>query len=456
MSDIQFNETYDEQEIFNPHGVFKGIWVPLCIVGNPFLTPAAKLCYGQLCYYSGKDGKCFPSQQTLSDDLGISKRQIQFLLKELEEKGFIRTINPTGADKLRHLNNTYHFLKHPSLFNENYFRDSEEATQLTKHFATGDEAHFVSGNEANFVPDVREEYKSNGNKVEDTKELRSFESSTLSEPQIGSGLNGGSLDITPTLIRRRKNSTIEFEKIPRQRYNSVVLDVINYWNSSPGILHHKTPPTIDGQLGAPTKTFEEIVGTIGKVLSGNFFNSVGLSKYARVYTKDELISAIDRFKLMATNMNYYPANKDGIRKIGLNVFFYNPFANGVPSYFIKCLEEEPKHITNAVKKEEEKNPQLTTWLREAYIEKVLLGGAPKFNRLEDNKFIIGANILHDKMRFLQRRLNMTTRPQEWCNMVVDCLVDKWGRDKVYVGHVSSNFTYDDTLVRYLKNRGRLD
>ena len=442
---------------FNPYGIFKGIWIPSCIVRNPNLTASAKLVYGQLCFHSGKDGKCYPSQQTLANELGLSDRQIRAVITELENQGFIESESPTGEDRLKHLNNNYYFLWHPSFDEtESTSEGTKVPVQSLKSLTTGPELQFRSGPDVDFRSYIREEYNSN-NKTEESKEpLALLDSSVLPESQTDSVLATGSLEIPTPLIRRKVATPIEFEKVPRQRYNGVALDVINYWNSSPGLSRHRTPQSINGQLSEPTKTFLSVYNTVGRIMKGNYFNSVGLSKYERVYTKEELINSIDRFKLMATNPSYLPRDKSYFQKISLSSFFYNPYANGEPSLFIKCLESEPVLVADTVKREEEKNPQLKIWLQEMYIEKVLLGEVRKFSVLEENKFIVGSNKLHGTMRRLNARLNMTTRPRDWCEKVIDALIDKWGRSEVQIGHLASDYTYTDTLVRYLKTKGRLD
>ncbi len=79
-----------------------------------------KLCYGRLCQYAGKDGKCYPSQTKLAGDLGISTRQVRNYIQELKEYNLIFV---SRANKNH--SNFYRFLKHkwmgksaPSLTNQ--------------------------------------------------------------------------------------------------------------------------------------------------------------------------------------------------------------------------------------------------------------------------------------------------------------------------------------------------
>lgn len=260
----------------------------------------------------------------------------------------------------------------------------------------------------------------------------------------------------PTLKKRTVTTPIVFESPSPQRYNKDVLAIIDYWNNSPNLPKHRTPPIINGRVGPPTKTFSNIVRTIEQVMKGNFFNSVGLSKYSKPYSKEEIISVIDKYKLIATSPAYLPQNKNHFKSIGLDAFFYNSFITGpVSSYFIKCLEEEPKPISNIIVRQIEKNPQLTIWLKEAYIKVVLSGVQKTFTPLEENKFIKGANQLHDLIRRIQHKLNMMTRPIDWCNYVIDSLVDTWGVESMHPGQVASEYTYSDILIKYMKKKGRI-
>jgi hypothetical protein len=436
-------------DIFNPNRIFDGVKIPYAISRNNNLSPSAKLCYGQLCRYTDDSGVCNPSQSVLAEDLGISERQIRNIIKELEDNKFIVIKPPTGEERLIHINNQYIFPWHPTF-------EQESKTE----FIYGPEMNFLSGEETNYPNTVTKDLNLKSKRTESLvpKELRSFlskDSSDSTQHLVESVLDGEGLGISPTLIKRKENSPIVFEKIPRQQYRSDVLDIINYWNSSPGLTHHKTPPTINGHLAAPTKTFLNAVSTVEKVIDGKFFTSVGLSKHDRVYTKREIITSIDRFKLMATNPSYLPVSKEHLRHIGINVFFYNPYSDYIPSTFLKCLEEEPKPVMTMVERQKEKNPQLTIWLKDIYREKVLLGIEKEFNPVEENKIIKGANRLHEVMRKLQSRMNMMTRPIEWAEMFIDALVERWGREKLYPGHLCTDHSFDDVLVRYLKRKGRL-
>ena len=70
---------------------------------------------GKVRIYAGENGQCYPSQEVLAAEIGIKIAQINRILKELEEKGFIKRLKPTGKDKLCHKTTRYLFLWHPIL-----------------------------------------------------------------------------------------------------------------------------------------------------------------------------------------------------------------------------------------------------------------------------------------------------------------------------------------------------
>ena len=444
-------------ELFNPNITFDGVKIPYAISRNPDLSSSAKLCYGQLARYAGEKGFCYPSQNTLSRELGISERQIRNILKELESGGFIILIAPTGIERVKHFHNNYVFPWHP--FFEDQIKMNISYTECKK-LTYGPENDFRSGAERFSGPSKELKdlnLKSKEPESLSSKELRSFSHKDSSvSPEAGeTGMNGLSLNSTPPLIKRKINSPIVFEKPPRQQYRKETLDIINYWNSSPGLPHHHIPP-INGQgYGFPTKTFLNIVSTIEKVLDGEFFIGEGLTDNKK-YSKEEIISGIDKYKLMATNLDYQPINKSFFKNLGLATFFYNRFASLIKSQFLYCLENEPKPVTSVVKSEKEKNPQTTIWLKEIYIDKVLLGIPKKLTRLEENQFIRGANRLFDIPRQLNPRLNLLTGPREWVEIFINALIDHWKMDKMQIGRVCSDHSFSIVLPQYLHKKGRIE
>ena len=101
-------------EQFNPYGLFTGIFIPEAICKYRGVSLGAKMVYGRLCRYAGRDGAVYPALSTLASELGIGKTQARTYVQELERKHFIavdrkdRHFGPNGAGG----SNRYVFLWH--------------------------------------------------------------------------------------------------------------------------------------------------------------------------------------------------------------------------------------------------------------------------------------------------------------------------------------------------------
>jgi DNA-binding IscR family transcriptional regulator len=57
------------------------------VLDDPQLSIQAKGLYSLLCTYANKQRECFPSRNTLADQLNISVRYVDTLIKELKNAG---------------------------------------------------------------------------------------------------------------------------------------------------------------------------------------------------------------------------------------------------------------------------------------------------------------------------------------------------------------------------------
>src|SRR3954468_22371945 len=61
--------------------------IPNTILRRTDVTPGAKLAYVMLLSYAWQKDSCFPGQETLAHDIGISRRSVITYLQELQSKG---------------------------------------------------------------------------------------------------------------------------------------------------------------------------------------------------------------------------------------------------------------------------------------------------------------------------------------------------------------------------------
>jgi hypothetical protein len=92
---------------FNPWKRFNGVFVPLGLLAYPGLSDGAKLLYGRLCMYAGKQGICYAWRDTIAEDMGIHVGTVARQLNELTEAGFIRRVQrgrgrPAACEFLYH------------------------------------------------------------------------------------------------------------------------------------------------------------------------------------------------------------------------------------------------------------------------------------------------------------------------------------------------------------------
>jgi hypothetical protein len=69
---------------FIPYKRFLVHCLPEPLSRSRIVSAGAKLCYAALTRYAGQDGRCFPRQQLLAAELGVTERQVRRYLRELE------------------------------------------------------------------------------------------------------------------------------------------------------------------------------------------------------------------------------------------------------------------------------------------------------------------------------------------------------------------------------------
>lgn len=119
--------------------------IPNVVLKHPLISFGAKVAYGVLLSYAWTEDFCFPAQDRLARDLNCSVRQVQRLLSELKEQGFI-TWKQQGLNRP----NIYYLLP-MSRWNRPASSAKPDTTNLSSPEATdpsGPEATDQSGQDA--------------------------------------------------------------------------------------------------------------------------------------------------------------------------------------------------------------------------------------------------------------------------------------------------------------------
>lgn len=91
----------------NPHKLFFGAFAPNWLLRRTEISAGAKLLYAKLAQY-GRSGECYPGQERLAEELGVSPRQVRRYVQELEDEGLV-LVRHTGNGRT----NRYLFPVHP-------------------------------------------------------------------------------------------------------------------------------------------------------------------------------------------------------------------------------------------------------------------------------------------------------------------------------------------------------
>lgn len=74
------------------------VQLPKFILTDKKLSAYAKLSYALLLSYAWQKDSCFPGQQRMAEDLGVSERHLRRAIKELEDSNYI-SIERRGLNK---------------------------------------------------------------------------------------------------------------------------------------------------------------------------------------------------------------------------------------------------------------------------------------------------------------------------------------------------------------------
>jgi hypothetical protein len=123
-------------EPFNPYGMFNGIWIPDGMLKCAEVCPSAKLVYGRLTRFGGVNGSCIPSIATLAAELGMTVRQVQRLIHDLCNAGFLRR-DPRYRANGSQTSNGFVFLFHRCFVTDIPPSKAKSAEAKSRHLGQG-------------------------------------------------------------------------------------------------------------------------------------------------------------------------------------------------------------------------------------------------------------------------------------------------------------------------------
>jgi len=460
----------EKRSYYNPYNQYTGCIIPHWLLIRKEVSPPAKLIWVQMVNH-GREGFCFPSQQQLSEECGLSKSTVKRGLKELIDLKLIRVENPRGADRLKHFNNVYFFLTH-------------EFSQLELPNLTPSKVQPEPPNSIKMS--LPSKYYHNNELLRNSKLLRNLEllRNPVDTSYEVSTKNAASTDASVLIIRKKRNKkrkdfnslSDEVEEMQRNDIKTMrgkkikkglkklrskvvmpesIKSIIEHWNSLPL-----------RKMKYNTLKHQRTVDLLKKLLRGKFFTGEiengRIKKYANVkFTCKDLIKSIDNFALVVDNSFYTPnANiRKFYKKMSLETFIYydGSFNNSKPhSTFLKFLEETPKPKSAPVDPIPDKHPQLSLRLKNLYVQNVLGGMNGNLSDRDLNCFKYGAERLHKFWMSNRRYISSLLRGEnELCDLLYKSLETTTGgkMQKITPVKFCSDFTFNHVLPTYLVDQG---
>jgi hypothetical protein len=443
-----------------------------------------------------RKGYCFPSQELLAKDMGVTSRSVRSALTQLEEHGIIKIKKAEGFKKLMHQNDTYFFKDHP-LWKVKKIKQSEVVNSSgdDPNLPTG--KNFRSVTENTFHSNIRESYiidscntslikpkevlsapsergtfrkiprgddnplieQSRDPLIEKemlTAKIRSNPSTIEGEhkaPTILERLaaqeaepldkNGGRVSAAPTSEEPPKGGGVKVRKLSRNGETILAL-----WNIQPHLRKHHT-----SRNGGVPKNVLQADSYIKELLKGQAFSNTPLEEFNRSFTIEEIQGSIKMFEIISSSPEYPPSNKNMVKNLGLNQFIYNPFAK-CKSWFLKCLSEQKPLVESRI--QEHIKPYYDSVVK-AWIN--YAGNGREFTLKEKEQLLTAAQALYQTQRRMNGKIQYMLDhvkplgPALWAEWLVESLLEKF--EDISVGSLCCNFAFESALPDYLRGKGRL-
>jgi len=194
-----------------PYKMFVGCFLPNWLLKRKGLSLGAKVCYARLCQFSGENGKCYPSQETLAEELSTSSRNIRNYLKELEAVKLIETVRSGNTKPNRYL-----FPEHEMMCLKSDRKDSSGQDG-------GDRKDSSGQNDSD-----RKDSSAHDRKDSSYKEKQLRESETTTEENQGKGVVVVSsvLERIPEEYREELKALVESKLDAGKSPESIVLNIL--------------------------------------------------------------------------------------------------------------------------------------------------------------------------------------------------------------------------------------
>lgn len=411
------------------------ITTPIEVYINETLSPTEKLLFGIIKCLDGPKG-CFATNQYLAKITKTSVSTISVAIANLIKEKFITsTIDRSSRRTIR--------------INKDYEKEHTEAVRVYQET--------LLESSKGGLQEVTRGGSEKSQTEEDNKEEKKKKEVTK---VTSSGLTTTS-GMTRRKLLEQGQERPRAKEAPEQKLTSSLVSavaIIDAWNEQESLPKHNNG----------TKTYAKILSSLESLFNGSFFNKIPEfhSYRNRRFKRAEIIEAIRRHSLAASNADYLPVNKKYLR-VGLDVFLFNSYGKSKDScsWFAYWLENEPRLVAEKRGEQilkKDTNTDITTMLKTWYSDVIMKGNNGHYSPTEIMNFVAASKKIKE---FAESKGKQIANVNYWVGMY-DCqnvseliakltmeMLEEYNnkaQKRIGTHLLSSDRTYKEFLPDYLK------
>lgn len=451
----QQNYTKHHKEIFE----FRGVYLPAEVILNKKLDKTCCIIFDMIKHLDNHKLHCWANNRYFADILNLSLTTISTSISLLSKLDYIEIKiqhSPhKGNKRIINISPTYK-AKYKYLVNEMNDR-------YLQHLKDDDDT--IAPFKSDYTPSLNPLKRGGKESLKHIRDIKVLKTKGIVPKELASKEANNETDVSssaPSKINRRyKEPLTKAQLLSKAKLNMPIkekkyhkpyeastkaLHLMKYWEGKnlKSISHNPE-----------MKTYKQSLMAFDKLLSGKVFNGTEYEAYEnKKFTLAEIRKVIDHFALMAFHHDYEPRNhefKKLLSKMYPSVFIYSDFktSNGYGrSYFIHCLENEPKIVKEKDVIVEDQYPNTTKAITKGFQKRILGGGEIEFTNDDLNSFRKASNFANGLFLKNRNRL-MGSYADMKPYQIADCLFEALERSGVDMVRVKPYWLCNSAMQKQL-------
>ena len=420
----------------------EGIWIPNTLFNIKGIVSPTLAIYNRIRSLDTNDPRgSWIKNIELAYELDVTEKTIERGLKDLLNEGVL--IKTDG-----------HFEKNGKFYNRRYLKtichmtNEEKLSVPTNLSGTSDKNKKCKSVPTNLSGQFRQTSRhytrsnSKENNVVVSKETSNSDVSDETSSRVGNSLlNKNKLNDLAQRIKADSKKEIKETSCPKS-----IQAYLDLWTKLTGKTNRKN-----------SNTLAQTIQDLKKLRTGKLYNNISCPETKFLVGKKiniaDFETALMRFVDARNNPDYYPQNKEYIKKINLRQFLFNEYGKNEKSrsYFAHFLVESPLKLPS---QNLDKFPKLTEQIINTYRFQVLGGLSYTPSLFDQTKFIDSASRLNDFFVTNKARLNGLAKApdQKKAELLFKAVLNDLGQNKIKhisPGYFCSDKTFSDRLPRWM-------